>query len=409
MPENRVRARALPMFGDGHVPPERDLAVTDDASGFAQVVQLFLRSWPYIRRQVLGHWWMPSTGSVDRTAELVSGDGYGFGYAPFLAFAVVAIGPLTRFVPATLEWPYWLLYIPSAVMTLAMFGMTFARGSAQMGSVAMLVLAGIGTNAAGSIFIAEFETSTYGASVTVACIVGWLFQFRYREGRVDYRLRAATHLVYYYAINFAPHGIALVLGVILTDLLNQNILQNEPVAPGLASLFGVPEWAQGAIAELSQEQRWDLAFIYVYVALGAYFAQLPFGIINPYYNMWIMQRINQDLRLALLERWHRLSLRYHSDHRTGDSIFRIYQDSAQVTAVIDYLIRLTLATMSYVTCVVLVTLLNPWLGLLAGTLVVPALLWARWAMPRMRVRALVYRAAASASPRASRRPSGRFA
>ena len=149
VPENRIRARALPMFGDGYVPPERDLAVKDDTSSFAQVLELFLRSWPYIRRQVLGHWRMPGTGSVDRTAELVSGDGYGFGYAPLLAVAVAVLGPLTGFVPATLEWPYWLVYIPTAAMTLAMFGMTFARGGAQMGSVAMLVLAGIGTNAAG--------------------------------------------------------------------------------------------------------------------------------------------------------------------------------------------------------------------------------------------------------------------
>ena len=395
IPENRVRARALPIFGDGYIPPERDLRVEDDRSGFAQVVLLFIRSWPYIRRQVLGHWWLPGKGSKDQTAELVSGEGYGFGYAPFLAIAVAVGGPLLGAVPATLEWPFWLLYLPVAAMTLAMFGMTFGRGGVQMASVGALILSGIGTNAAGGLFLEGFETTLYGASVTVACIVGWLFQVRLRDGRLEFRLRAATHLVYFYAINFTQRGVALALGVILTDLLYQNILQGEPIAPGLAELIGIPEWAQGSITELTLEQRWDLAFIYVYIALGAYFIQLPFEIINPYYNMWILQRINQDLRLALLDRWHRLSLRYHSDHRTGDSIFRIYQDSAQVTAVIDYLIRLTLATMSYFTCVVLVTLLSPWLGLLAGTLVVPAILWARWAMPRMRVRALAYRAAAS--------------
>lgn len=130
-------------------------------------------------------------------------------------------------------------------------------------------------------------------------------------------------------------------------------------------------------------------------ALGSYLLQLPFGIINPYYNLWIMQRINQDLRLALLARWHQLSLSYHSDHRTGDSIFRIYQDSAQVTAVIDQLIGITLAGMSYLTCVALVTLLDPLIGLIAATVVIPAIFWARWAMPRMRTRSLVYRAAAS--------------
>ena len=97
----------------------------------------------------------------------------------------------------------------------------------------------------------------------------------------------------------------------------------------------------------------------------------------------------------LVERWHQLSMNYHSSHRTGDSIFRIYQDSAMVTSVIGHLIGLTLASGSYVTCVVLVTLLSPWLGLMAATLLIPAIVWSYWAMPRMRVRALAYRAAAS--------------
>ena len=66
-----------------------------------------------------------------------------------------------------------------------------------------------------------------------------------------------------------------------------------------------------------------------------------------------------------------------------------------VTAVVGHMIGMTLAMMSYYSCVVLVTILNPWLGLAAGVLVVPALLWAGWAMPRMRVRALVYREATS--------------
>ena len=66
-----------------------------------------------------------------------------------------------------------------------------------------------------------------------------------------------------------------------------------------------------------------------------------------------------------------------------------------VTAVVGHLIGMTLAMMSYYSCVALITLLSPWLGLIAGVLVVPALFWAQWAMPRMRTRTLVYRAATS--------------
>ena len=160
--------------------------------------------------------------------------------------------------------------------------------------------------------------------------------------------------------------------------------------------FGVPEWAYSATEELTREQKYELMWLYVKIQLLIWVTQSPLNtFVNPYYNLWIMQHINQDLRVALVERWHQLSLSYHSNHRTGDSIFRIYQDSAMVTSVIGHLLAMTLASGSYLTCVVLVTLLSPWLGLMAATLLIPAFIWSYWAMPRMRVRALAYRAAAS--------------
>jgi|TARA_Y100000310_G_scaffold338553_1_gene428521 ABC-type multidrug transport system fused ATPase/permease subunit len=388
------------MFGDGYIPPERDRRVEDDDTGLSQVVLLVLRSWPYIRPQILGRWYIPGKGSEDRVADLVSGEGYQFTYAPFLVAFLAISGPLFGILPATFEFPMNLLYIPVIAMAICMAYMAFGMGRLQRLAPVGLILGGIGCNIAATFVIDGFADGYYAALVTLACLAGWMVQFRSvptAQGarRLEYRLRVGTHLVYFYAINFAQRFIALALGLVLADLLGQNILQNEPIAPGLARLIGVPEWAQGSITELTNEQRHDLLWVYVALSLGSYLLQLPLRIINPYYNLWIMQRINQDLRLALLARWHQLSLSYHSDHRTGDSIFRIYQDSAQVTAVIDQLIGITLASMSYLTCVTLVTLLDPWIGLIMGTIVIPAILWARWAMPRMRTRSLVYRAAAS--------------
>ena len=91
-----------------------------------------------------------------------------------------------------------------------------------------------------------------------------------------------------------------------------------------------------------------------------------------------MQRINQDLRLALVERWHQLSLSYHSDHRTGDSIYRIYQDSAQVTAVIGQLVTCSIGVWRYLLAAILVSFLSPTIGLIAITIIIPALILARW-------------------------------
>ena len=392
---NRARSRALPMFNEGVIPPERDRTLASDDSGFLDVMRLLLRSWPYIRPQLLGHWFYPGGGVQPEVADMVSDQGYQFSYAPFLVAAVAVLGPLSGWLPSTLAWPMGLLYVPTAVMVASTFLMALMRGRPQMIGTIGVLLGGIGINVSGSFFIEGMASSLYAAVVTVACIAGWMLQFRLRAGQIQFRARVGTHLVYFYAINFLQRGIAIVVGLILADLLNQSLLQAEPLAPGLAKLLGFPELAAGSIAELTDDERRALTWSYVYVALGSYLLQMPLSVINPYYNMWIMQRINQDLRVALISRWHQLSLSYHSGHRTGDSIFRIYQDSAMVTAVVGHMIGMTLAMMSYYSCVILVTILNPWLGLAAAVLVAPALLWAHWAMPRMRVRALVYREATS--------------
>ena len=392
---NRARSRVLPMFNEGVIPPERDRTLASDDSGFLDVMRLLLRSWPYIRPQLVGHWWYPGGGVRHEVADMVSGQGYQFAYAPFLVAAVAVLGPLSGWLPSNLAWPMGLLYVPTTATVVSMFLMALMRGRPQMIGTIGVLLGAIAINVSGNFFIEGVASSLYAAVVTVACIVGWMLQFRARAGQIQFRARVGTHLVYFYAINFLQRLIAIVVGLILADLLNQSLLQAEPLAPGLAKLLGFPELAAGNFDQLTDDQRRELTWSYVYVALGSFLLQMPLSVINPYYNMWIMQRINQDLRVALISRWHQLSLSYHSGHRTGDSIFRIYQDSAMVTAVVGHMIGMTLAMMSYYSCVALVTILNPWLGLAAGVLVVPALLWSQWAMPRMRVRALVYREATS--------------
>ena len=84
---------------------------------------------------------------------------------------------------------------------------------------------------------------------------------------------------------------------------------------------------------LTKEQRL-MALYRMLVWLGMLvLIHLPFGVFVKYYMTWIFQRINQHLRLAMLERAEHLSLKYHSDSRTGDAIYRVYQDSATITNV----------------------------------------------------------------------------
>ena len=54
-----------------------------------------------------------------------------------------------------------------------------------------------------------------------------------------------------------------------------------------------------------------------------------------YYSTWVWQRINQNLRVAMVERAESLSLRFHNDSRVGDAIFRVYQDSAMIVNLLE--------------------------------------------------------------------------
>jgi len=383
------------MFGEGYIPPEPDRRVEDDDSGFIDVLRLLFRSWPYIRPQFLGRWWIPGRGIEAGVADTVPGSGYHSRYAPLLVAVIALAGPFSGVVPLTLAWPMDLLYLPITAMLVCMYFMAFTSGRYHSFGTLGMVLSGLIANIIATYIIDGYRDGLYVLAVTVACFIGWSLQYRTTNDHIEVRIRTGTHLVYFSAINIVERLLELTLVLIIADLLNQNLLQNEPIAPGLADLLGIPQWAQGSIDQLSQEQRHDLKWFYVYIMLGITLIQVVLRGIRDFYYIWVMQRINQDLRVALLERWHQLSLNYHSGHRTGDSIFRIYQDSAVVTTVIGQLLGILFALVTYYIMVSVVSLLSPWIGFLAGVLIVPALMWAHWAMPRMRIRSLVYRAATS--------------
>jgi ABC-type multidrug transport system fused ATPase/permease subunit len=390
-PDNRARAKAIPMWDAGEIPAHRQRQVEDDDSGFKIVVALLLRSWPYIRPQLLGRWWNIGEGVEDNVAETVASQGYNLAYAPFLVALVAAGLPMSGYVPATFEWPMNLLYYPAIAMVAGMFFMTFSSGRPQVIAALIVVLGGILANVVGTYVIDGYPDSVYAAAVSVTCGIGWAVQYRVADGRIHFRVRTRTHLLGFYGFWFAERIVIVTVAVLVADLLNQSILQAEPLAPGLAALLGLDALAQGTLNELTDEQRRGLIPVYLGIFLGGAVIQRILQGAREFYNMWIMQQINQDLRVALLHRWHQLSMSYHSDHRTGDSVFRIYQDSAMVTTVVSQVTGIILAIGSYYTCVALVALLSPWIGLLAGLLLVPALLWSRFAMPRMRVQALMYR------------------
>jgi ABC-type multidrug transport system fused ATPase/permease subunit len=56
------------------------------------------------------------------------------------------------------------------------------------------------------------------------------------------------------------------------------------------------------------------------------------------YGVWILQRISNLFRVNLYTRMQELSVRFHSEEKIGDAIFRMFQDSAAIPSVINGLI-----------------------------------------------------------------------
>ena len=193
------------------------------------------------------------------------------------------------------------------------------------------------------------------------------------------------HILCWLVLQLTSYTTVGLVMVLVDDVLNNKIMLGHPLEPAQASLLMVdPGYAE--VEQLSEDQRLVVRNRFVlYVAVGYFLNMvvLQLGFLHYYYT-WIIQRINQRLRVTLVEKAEHLSLRYHSHARTGDAIYRVYQDSATVTAIIDTAIldpinmiwKLALAFF-------ILWLFNPALGLICILATVPIVLVVAWYTPRL--------------------------
>jgi len=406
------QARALPFWGEGDTPPESPSKAPEE-QGFVAVFRIFVRTWPYLWPQIVGRWReLPRNKAAGGDA---AADGaWSFRHVPPLVTVLTALGPLLWLAPPGTDWRHDLLLAGTVLMTVLVWALLFVRGRAYLWASFALVLAGTAAFLFALFGVEGLADSLYVGLVAAGCVCIWVLQYRVDGGRLRFRIRLGSHLVYYFVLVWASTLLTMVIALFSVDLISQSILQAEPLTPFLADFIGrselAGESAAGAdaaepdadaaepnidLAPLTAEQRHSLKWIYAVFMVFGWFAQLPVMMLLPYYYIFIMQRVNQDLRMALVERWLGLSLRYHSDHRVGDSVYRIYQDSAQVTAVIGNVTQSMQMLSTYAIGIVFLAALDPILGGMALSIVLLAVLWGRWFSPRMRERSLAAREANS--------------
>ncbi|MCY3970441.1 MAG: hypothetical protein OXG74_10930, partial [Acidobacteria bacterium] len=310
------QARALPFWGEGDTPPESPSKAPEE-QGFVAVLRIFVRTWPYLWPQIVGRWReLPRNKAA--AGDAAADGAWSFRHVPPLVTVLTALGPLLWLAPPGTDWRHDLLLAGTVLMTVLVWTLLFVRGRAYLWASFALVLSGTAAFLFALFGVEGLADTLYVGLVAAACVCIWVLQYRVDGGRLSFRVRLGSHLVYYFVLVWASTLLTMVIALFSVDLISQSILQAEPLTPFLADFIGRSELAgetqPGAGAEsgeseaaqpnidlapLTAEQRHSLKWIYAVFMVFGWFAQLPVMMLLPYYYIFIMQRVNQDLRMAL--------------------------------------------------------------------------------------------------------------
>ncbi|MDJ0790095.1 MAG: ABC transporter ATP-binding protein, partial [Myxococcota bacterium] len=181
-----------------------------------------------------------------------------------------------------------------------------------------------------------------------------------------------------YGLFFGFGSLALIfvpIGAWLMDAFWTRVLQGEALTQAQATFLALDPAVFAAEIPLDPDQRRAVLRRVVVWSFGIALIATPIGMSLYYYQVWILQKINQVLRLEMLDRLQSLSMRFHSDSSVGDAIYRTYQDSAMVTQLIDVLVLTPVQTLSRLAFALgVLAFFSPLLAL-ALLLAMPPMLW----------------------------------
>ncbi len=194
------------------------------------------------------------------------------------------------------------------------------------------------------------------------------------------------HVVLLFA-GFTSVSLVLLPFVLLAlDVLFTRVLQGKPLLPLEAEILGWPVDTTTA-AGFTAAVRHAIAAQLVWFGAGIGAVLVPLLVLLYYYQVWILQRVNQTLRVDLLTHLQSLSLRFHADNTVGDALYRLNQDSAMVTQLIQVLVLTPFTAFPrFLFAALLVAAFAPKLALILLCVWLPSLLAGAWFSKRMRTR-----------------------
>ena len=201
----------------------------------------------------------------------------------------------------------------------------------------------------------------------------------------SYLLPQLKHFIVFAVLSGVAMLLELASTLVFFDLLTNKVFLGDPLSGTQASLLGLDPARFVDVETLDEEARFTLRTVFLVVAGALMAIGFLLGTGLGYYLTWILQRVNQHLRLAMMDRAVHLSLRYHDEAPVGDAIYRVYQDSAMVTTVVqNALIQPVTLLANLAIALVAIGFFEPYLGLLFLIAAIPSILAARAFTPRLR-------------------------
>jgi ABC-type multidrug transport system fused ATPase/permease subunit len=195
------------------------------------------------------------------------------------------------------------------------------------------------------------------------------------------------HLISFVIISAMVFLIGAGLGLLLIGLATGGIMSAEPMSPLYGWIYGLDPDRFMTVTRLSDEARRELAWPTVNTAIVASVVGVSAGAGLYYCSIWIFQMINQRMRVRLIEQLQAQSLAYHARAQAGDAIYRVYQDSAMVTAIVRAIFLEPLMYIGrYFGGVVIVAAFSPTLALILAVTVLPMIFLGRYFSARLRQR-----------------------
>jgi ABC-type multidrug transport system fused ATPase/permease subunit len=193
------------------------------------------------------------------------------------------------------------------------------------------------------------------------------------------------HLAVFIATLFVLATLSFASLLVYAPALWNGALQGKPLSVLAAHAAGLPLELLTQGDALAPETRRLLAERLTLV-VGSLVLLFGVGAMGAfYYGVWILQRVNQGLRMRMVDQLQALSLRFHDESRVGDALYRTYQDSAMVTQVIQaYLLAPIMQITQSALLTAALALLAPKLALALAGLWLPLFALGRWYSPRLR-------------------------